>query len=147
MALGLSGVGFSLAVAYELLGALDVALVAVVIETLFMLLFVAVFALLPQVVLQRESGWPWSAQRRFDPIVGVISGVLVLLVVWAALSRPTPTDASAAQQLELAGAAHGKDVVTVILADFRGLDTMVEVTVVVVALLGVAALLRRGKLW
>ena len=123
------------------------ALVAVVIETLFMLLFVAVFALLPQVVLRRESRLAVVGTRRFrDPIVGVISGVLVLLV-WAALSRPTPTDASAAQQLELAGAAHGKDVVTVILADFRGLDTMVEVTVVVVALLGVATLLRRGKLW
>ena len=35
---------------------------------------------------------------------------------------------------------------TVILADFRGLDTMVEITVVVVAMLGVAALLRRGRL-
>ena len=77
----------------------------------------------------------------------VIVTVIPVLVVWAALSRPTPTDASADRQLELAGAAHGKDVVTVILADFRGLDTLVEVTVVVVALLGVAALLRRGKLW
>ena len=57
------------------------------------------------------------------------------------------TRSTAARQLDLAGQAHGKDVVTVILADFRGLDTMVEVTVVVVALLGVAALLRRGKLW
>jgi multicomponent Na+:H+ antiporter subunit A len=148
LALGLSGVGFSLAVAYELLGAPDVALVAVVIETLFMLLFVAVFALLPRAVLRRESRLAVAGTRRFrDPLVGAISGVLVLLVVWAALSRPTPTDASAERQLELAGAAHGKDVVTVILADFRGLDTLVEVTVVVVALLGVAALLRRGKLW
>jgi multicomponent Na+:H+ antiporter subunit A len=148
LALGLSGVGFSLAVAYELLGAPDVALIAVVIETLFMLLFVAVFALLPRAVLRRESRLAVAGSRRFrDPVVGVISGALVLLVVWAALSRPTPTDASADRQLELAGAAHGKDVVTVILADFRGLDTLVEVTVVVVALLGVAALLRRGKLW
>ena len=47
----------------------------------------------------------------------------------------------------LTPAAHGTDVVTVILADFRGLDTLVEITVVLVALLGVAALLRRGKLW
>ncbi|MFL6251216.1 MAG: hydrogen gas-evolving membrane-bound hydrogenase subunit E [Actinomycetes bacterium] len=148
LALGLSGVGFSLAVAYELLGAPDVALVAVVIETLFMLLFVAVFALLPRAVLRREARLSVVGSRRFrDPIVGVVSGLLVLLVVWAALSRPTPTDTSAGRQLELAGAAHGKDVVTVILADFRGLDTLVEVTVVVVALLGVAALLRRGRLW
>src|SRR4029450_3242782 len=107
-----------------------------------------VFALLPRAVLRRESRLAVVGTRRYrDPIVGLISGVLVPLVVWAALSRPLPTDPSADRQLELAGAAHGKDVVTVILADFRGLDTLVEVTVVVVALLGVAALLRRGKLW
>jgi multicomponent Na+:H+ antiporter subunit A len=148
LALGLSGVGFSLAVAYELLGAPDVALVAVVIETLFMLLFVAVFALLPRAVLRRESRLSVAGTRRYrDPVVGGISGLLVLLVVWAALSRPTPSDTSAGRQLALTAAAHGKDVVTVILADFRGLDTLVEVTVVLVALLGVAGLLRRGKLW
>jgi multicomponent Na+:H+ antiporter subunit A len=148
MALALSGVGFSLAVAYALLGAPDVTLVAVLIETLFTLLFVAVFALLPRRVLLREAALrPYGSRRFRDPIVGGISGLLVLLVVWAALSRPTPTDTSAGRQLALAEQAHGKDVVTVILADFRGLDTLVEVTVVLVALLGVAALLRRGKLW
>jgi multicomponent Na+:H+ antiporter subunit A len=148
LALALSGVGFSLAVAYQLFGAPDVTLVAVLIETLFTLLFVAVFALLPRRVLRREAALPPYGSRRIrDPIVGVISGVLVLLVVWAALSRPVPTDTSASQHLRLAEQAHGKDVVTVILADFRGLDTLVEVTVVLVALLGVAALLRRGRLW
>ena len=148
MAVGLSGVGFSLAVAYELLGAPDVALVAVLIETLMMLLFVAVFALLPRQVLRREAAIPVTGSRRIrDPIVGVISGVLVLLVVWAGFSRPIPPDPTAGKYLELAERAHGKDVVTVILADFRGLDTLVEISVVFVALLGVAALLRRGKLW
>ena len=43
--------------------------------------------------------------------------------------------------------AHGKDAVTVIVTDFRGLDTLVEVTVLVVAGAGVATLLRRGRLW
>jgi multicomponent Na+:H+ antiporter subunit A len=37
-------------------------------------------------------------------------------------------------------------VVTVILADFRGLDTLVEITVILVAMLAVAALLGRGRL-
>jgi multicomponent Na+:H+ antiporter subunit A len=148
LALALSGVGFSLAVAYALLGAPDVTLVAVLIETLFTLLFVAIFALLPRQVLRREAALrPYGTRRFRDPIVGAISGLLVLLVVWAALSRPTPGDASASRHIDLATQAHGKDVVTVILADFRGLDTLVEVTVVLVALLGVAALLRRGKLW
>jgi multicomponent Na+:H+ antiporter subunit A len=148
LALALSGVGFSLAVAYLLFGAPDVTLVAVLIETLFTLLFVAIFALLPRQVLRREAALrPYGTRRVRDPIVGFLSGLLVLLVVWAALSRPTPTDTSANRHIDLATQAHGKDVVTVILADFRGLDTLVEVTVVLVALLGVAALLRRGRLW
>ncbi|HEV3498370.1 MAG TPA: proton-conducting transporter membrane subunit, partial [Actinomycetes bacterium] len=117
LALGLSGVGFSLAVAYELLGAPDVALVAVVIETLFMLLFVAVFALLPRAVLRRETRLAELGSRRIrDPIVGVVSGLLMLLVVWAALSRPTPTDTSAARQLDLAGQDDGDHVLAVGLA-------------------------------
>jgi multicomponent Na+:H+ antiporter subunit A len=41
--------------------------------------------------------------------------------------------------------AHGKDVVTVILADFRGLDTLVEITVVTVAMIAVTLVLR-GRL-
>ena len=38
-------------------------------------------------------------------------------------------------------------VVMVILADFRGLDTMVEITVLAVAVVGVASLLRGGRSW
>jgi multicomponent Na+:H+ antiporter subunit A len=146
--LALSGVGFSLAVAYELLGAPDVALVAVLIETLFMLLFVGVFARLPADALRREAELPVTRSRRIrDPIVGVVSGIVVALIVWGGLSRPVPPRASADEQTRLVEEAHGRDVVTVILADFRGLDTLVEITVILVALLAVAALLRRGRLW
>jgi multicomponent Na+:H+ antiporter subunit A len=147
LVLSLSAVGFSLAVAYELLGAPDVALVAVLIETLFMLLFVGVFARLPEETLRREAELPVTRSRGIrDPIVGVVSGVVALLVVWGGLSRPIPPRASADEQTELVEAAHGKDVVTVILADFRGLDTLVEITVILVAMLAVAALLGRGRL-
>ena len=34
-----------------------------------------------------------------------------------------------------------------ILADFRGFDTMVEITVLAVAVVGVASLLRHGRQW
>ena len=43
--------------------------------------------------------------------------------------------------MRLAQEAHAKNVVTAILADFRGLDTLGEVTVVALVLLGVATLL------
>jgi multicomponent Na+:H+ antiporter subunit A len=148
LVLTLSGVGFALAVAYALFGAPDVALVAVLIETIFALLFLGVFSLLPDDVLLREAALESTGSRRWrDPLVGCISGLVAFLVVWGAFSRDQPDDGMAERHLELAEAAHGKDVVTVILADFRGLDTLVEITVVAVAVLGVTTLLRERARW
>ncbi len=142
LALTLSAVGFALATAYSLMDAPDVALVAVLIETIFALLFVGVFALLPGDVLRREAQLRVHRSRTVrDIVVATLSGVVTMLVVWAAFSRPQPDAAMAERHLELADDAHGKDVVTVILADFRGLDTLVEVTVVAVAMIGVSMLL------
>jgi multicomponent Na+:H+ antiporter subunit A len=147
MVLALSAVGFSLAVAYELLDAPDVALVAVLVETILTLLFVGVLARFPNDVLRREAGLSVPRSRRWrDPLIGALAGLTALLTVWAGLSRPVPGSSSAERHIELAEDAHGKDVVTVILADFRGLDTLVEITVVFVALIGIATLLRRGRL-
>jgi multicomponent Na+:H+ antiporter subunit A len=87
-------------------------------------------------------------RRRWrNVLVGVVAGTGAFAAVWAALSRPTSSAADAAEHIRRAPQAHGGDVVTVILADFRGLDTMVEITVLVVAVLGVASLLRRGTVW
>lgn len=143
LALALSGVGFALATAYSLIGGPDVALVAVLIETIFALLFVAVFALVPQGVLRREAlrTEPRSVVSR-DIITAIASGVVTTLVVWSALSRPIPANGMAERHLDLTKLAHGQDSVTVILADFRGLDTLVEITVVGVAMLIVAAAVR-----
>jgi multicomponent Na+:H+ antiporter subunit A len=74
----------------------------------------------------------------------VIAGVSAFAVIWTALSRPPLGPSDAADQILRTPDAHGGDVVTVILADFRGLDTMVEITVLAVAILGVASLIRRG---
>lgn len=142
LAMTLSGVGFALATAYSLMGAPDIALVVVLIETIFALLLVGVFALLPADVLRREAKLQVHGSRRIrDPIIACASGAVTTLVVWSAFSRPLP-DGMAERHLELAAEGHGKDVVTVILADFHGLDTLVEITVVAVAMIAVATLLR-----
>ena len=148
LVLVLSTLGFGLAVVYAFFGGPDVALVAVLVETIFALLFLGVFALLPRDVLRREAGVAGPRNRRWrDPLVAGVAGLLAFAVVWSALSRPTPQESVAAQHIRLTPDAHAQDVVTAILADFRGLDTLGEVTVVGVALLGIAALLRRGRIW
>jgi multicomponent Na+:H+ antiporter subunit A len=148
LVLVLSTVGFSLAVVYAFFGGPDVALVAVLVETILAILFLGVFALLPRRVLRREAALPMRESRRWrDPLVAVIAGFFAFVVVWGALSRPAPEMSVAADHIRLAPEVHAADVVTAILADFRGLDTLGEITVVAIALVGIAALLRRGRLW
>jgi multicomponent Na+:H+ antiporter subunit A len=126
--------------------ALLLALVAVVVETIMTLVFVGVFSRLPKP--RRPAGPPARGRRRWNLVAGVVAGAGAFVRVWAALSRPTVTSGAAKDELvRRAPEAHGGDVVTVILADFRGLDTVVEITVLAVAIIGVASLLRRGRSW
>jgi multicomponent Na+:H+ antiporter subunit A len=144
IALSLSLVGFSLAAAYAFFGAPDVALVAVLIETAFTLLFVGVLALFPAGAL-RGQGTRAGGQRRRDVAFAGVAGVFAFLVAWSTLSQPDVPAAAGPALFAHAPAAHGRDAVTVVLADFRGLDTMGEITVVAVALVGILTLLGRSR--
>ncbi len=153
MALVLSGVGYSLAVAYSLFGAPDVALVAVLIETLFTLLFFGMLTLMPGEIDHGFIQQPdpaagpvkQSNRRNRDRVIATIAGGFAFIVTWGVLSRPSMFESVTVEQIALTPSAHGKDIVTVILADFRGLDTMGEITVIAIAFLGIATLLRRWR--
>lgn len=157
MVLSLAVVGLGLATVYALLGAPDVALVAVLVETVITLVFLAIVAYAPRgerpsrIELRggtARSGRRFIRGRRWrDPLIGLIAAAASFLVVWASLSRPAAVDRVFSEQIRLTPEAHGLDAVTVILADFRGLDTLVEITVILVAIFGVIALLRRGRTW
>jgi multicomponent Na+:H+ antiporter subunit A len=143
--LALSVLGFALAGVYAIVGAPDVALVAVVIETVLSIVFVAVFARLPTTAVAEVDARTRRGFGRYrNAAAGLVAGASAFAVIWAALSRPPLGAPDAAAQIRLTPDAHGGDVVTVILADFRGLDTMVEITVLSVAIVGVVSLLRRG---
>jgi len=139
--LALSVLGFALAGVYAVAGAPDVALVAVLVETVLTLVFVGVFARLPPAALRRPR------LRARNAVIAAAAGAAAFAAIWGALSRPTAAEGVAAEHIEQTPRAHGGDVVTVILADFRGLDTMVEITVLAVAVVGVASLLSRGRAW
>ena len=148
LALVLSGVGYSLAVVYAFFGGPNVALVAVLIETVLALVFLGVLSLLPREILElRELRSEAGARRWRDPLVGIVAGVFAFAVVWGVLSRPAPLESVALIQSRLTPDAHAKDVVTAILADFRGLDTFGEITVLGIALLGIATLIQGGRMW
>lgn len=151
MALALSGVGFALSVVYALLRAPDVALVAVLVETLFGVLFFAFLGLIPRNVEHADvipSDKPREREHRYrmrDWVLAVFGGLLAFLVAWGVLSRPAPVDSILQEYAALTPDAHGDAIVTVILADFRGLDTMGEITVIGIAFLGIATFIRRRR--
>lgn len=147
LALTLSVVGFSLAVVYAFLGAPDVAMVAVLIETLFALVFFGVLALMPRSILRYESALrPERRRVTRDAVLATVAGVMAFLVAWGTLSRPSASTTVISRQIEQTPLAHGYDIVTVILADFRGFDTMGEITVIAIAFLGIISLIRAGRL-
>ena len=140
LVLVLSSAGFALAVAYAFYGAPNVALVAVLVETMLTLLVVATLKLIPYRILHRQAELPLPRRGR-KVFVSVVAGAFAFVVVWGALSQPPAGTTVAEEHVRLAPQAHAKNVVTGTLADFRGLDTLGEISVVAIVLLGVATLL------
>jgi multicomponent Na+:H+ antiporter subunit A len=144
--LALSSVGFTLAAIYAGLGAPDVALVAVLVEMFMTIIFVSALTLFPKGALRKQiiSVGARSHLGR-DITVGVSSALFAFVIAWSVLSRPASAGGVSEEQVRLTPIAHAQDVVTAILADFRGLDTAGEITVIAIVLIGVVALLREER--
>jgi multicomponent Na+:H+ antiporter subunit A len=145
LALVLSSSGFTLAVVYAFYGAPDVALVAVLVETVVTLILLGTLRLIPSKTLRRQARLGAQVPVR-KALIATVAGFFALAVVWGSLSRSASDAPVYEEHLRLTPEAHAKDTVTAILADFRGLDTLGEVTVVGLVLIGVATLLRGGRL-
>ena len=138
--LSLGTVGYGVALMYALLGAPDLAMTQFAVETLTVVIFVLVFY-----QLRGFGDLSSTAVRVRDAMVAAAAGVLVTTLVLfvgasGTTSRLSAYFADAAPRL-----AHGRNVVNVILVDFRGFDTLGETTVLVTVAIGVRALLLIGK--
>lgn len=131
----LGGVGFGMALLFMLLGAPDLAMTQISIETLAVVMIALIMGRLPyyladMTVLDRTGTVFISGG------IGVLVTLLVLFVTSnSADSLLSPYFAQNSYEL-----AHGRNVVNVILVDFRGFDTLGEITVLAVAGVGVYAL-------
>ncbi len=137
----LGGVGAGVALLFLSYGAVDVAITQLMVETLFVVLIAAVLPRLP-----RFSGvaHPGKAGGARDAAIAVACGLVVALTVLLVATLPLdvaiPDFYAAASYDE----AYGRNIVNVILVDFRALDTLGEVAVVVAAALAVVALATGG---
>jgi len=138
--LSLGAVGYGVALTYALLGAPDLAMTQFAVETLTVVIFVLVFA-----QLRGFGDLSSPLVRTRDAILAAAVGTLVTTLVLyigasGTTSRLSSYFAEAAPRL-----AHGRNVVNVILVDFRGFDTLGETTVLVTVAIGVRALLLIGR--
>ncbi len=133
--LGLAGVASTLL--FVLLRAPDLALTQLLIETVTVILFLSVFRFLPR--MRRYSRPPWIVALDAFVALGVGATVFGLLLAVQQPIAPRIEDFFLHFSKVIGG---GYNVVNVILVDFRGYDTMGEITVLAVVAVSVLALLR-----
>jgi len=137
-ALLLGGVGFGLAVLFAQYGAPDLALTQILVETLTIVVFLLVLRQVPREFSPPPAWVPRSARLAISVAVGVGVAGFAMQVSGAR------TASSVGDQYRVLAApgGGGNNVVNVILVDFRGFDTLGEITVLGVAAIGVANLVR-----
>lgn len=130
-------VGYGIALLFVLFGAPDLAMTQVLIETLTVILFVLVLYHLPKFAIRSSR-----ATRTRDAIVAGAAGLLMTGITLAAFTVTGTGPIADYYEEHSLPDGHGRNVVNVILVDFRAFDTLGEITVLSTAALGVYALIR-----
>lgn len=137
LAVGALGVaGYSVAGIFVLFGAPDLAMTQFVIETLTVILFVMAFSRLPD--FRRLSS---RSTRTRDALIAIVTGATITVLLLFAMTVRSGHPISDYYVEHSVSEAHGRNVVNVILVDFRALDTLGEITVLSIAAIGVYSLL------
>ena len=141
----LGAVGYGMAAFFLVQGAPDLALTQLLIETLSVVAFVLVLRHLPDRFPERLQV-PGARRAQAGRLaIAVIMGVFVFgftLAATAERNQPPVAQEYIEKSLPEGG---GRNVVNVIVVDFRGFDTMGEITVLATAALGVGALVLAGR--
>ncbi|MBX3045057.1 MAG: putative monovalent cation/H+ antiporter subunit A [Candidatus Kapabacteria bacterium] len=132
--------GFAVSLTFIIFSAPDLAMTQFAVETLTVILFVLVLYKLPKFV-----DYSSKSERARDLILSITMGVMVTLVILLVLNEEVPSELKSYYANSSYILAKGRNIVNVILVDFRALDTLGEITVLSIAALGVYALLRLNK--
>ncbi len=133
----------------DLFSAPDLALTQLVVEVVTTVLILLGLRWLPRRI-EEVSPLPNSLRkarirRLRDLLLSVLVGGGMALLSYAMLTRQTPNDISSFYLSRALPEGGGSNVVNVMLVDFRGFDTLGEITVLVATALAIFALLRRFR--
>lgn len=130
-------VGYGIALIYLIYSAVDLAITQLLVETLTVVIFVLVIFKLP-----RFASLSSRASKLRDAGIALIVGGFMTGIAMKAKHLELKEPISDFFVKNAPGKGFGDNIVNVILVDFRALDTLGEVTVLMIAALGVVALLK-----
>ena len=140
-AMFLGGVGYAIAALFALRGAPDLAVTQLLVETLTIVVFLLALRAMTRTTTRSVARFP-QITRMF---IAATVGIAIPLLAIAARDARTAPSASQEYFTRSLDEAGGRNVVNVILVDFRGFDTMGEIVVLAIAALGVANLVRAAE--
>ena len=132
---GLGAVGTGVAMLFVFYGAPDVAITQLLVDVMLIVLIAATMHRLPELGPRPEG-------RLRDALIAGGMGVAVAALTLAVTAEPFTSEVTRAMEAMSVPEAKGRNIVNVILVDFRALDTFGEIVVVAAAAIGALALIR-----
>ncbi len=133
-------IGFGITIIFIVYSGVDLAITMIMVETLMVILAMAVVYHLP-----RYKDLSTTGARMRDALVATVVGTFFMVLVLQAGTSSLETPISEYFKQVSYTMAYGQNIVNVILVDFRALDTLGEITVLAVAALGIFAIIKLGK--
>jgi multicomponent Na+:H+ antiporter subunit A len=129
--------GLAICIVFVFYSAPDLAMTQFTIDTLTVILFVLVLYKLPKFIPLR-----FTFHHLRDGVIAIGFGTLISFLTLEVLTKSVNREISEYYAANSYLLAKGKNVVNVILVDFRGADTIVEIAVLSIAAIGVFSLLK-----
>jgi len=129
--------GMSMVLVFAFYSAPDLSMTTIAVEALTVILLVFVFYHMP--AFDQKCPRP---KRRLELVISVFAGSIMTLLVYCSLQVQHSSSIAEYFKHHSLSLAHGRNIVNVILVDFRALDTLGEITVLAAAGLGVYALIK-----
>lgn len=136
--IALGAVGYSVALFFIVFNAPDLALTQLVIETISVALFLLAFYHLPKRAPHKE---PMSFKLK-NFLIALSVGIMVTLVALSAQSQKLIPTISQYYKDTVYTEAGGGNIVNVILVDYRGFDTLFEITVLSIAGMAILGMIK-----
>ncbi len=139
---GLGTVGAGTALIFLIFGAPDIALTQLLVETLTVIIVSLILFRLPPLDAVQERK---RSRKAMDALLSLSIGLLMTTWLMGLTRIPLDRGLTAFFETKSYVAAHGRNIVNVILVDFRSLDTLGEICVVALAAWAGVALIRKTE--